>query len=104
MRGLHVQEVAVFSIKEAAWIIGNYEALSRLADDGVPIHELQMLEARERHDPAALHERTGETRSPNRYGRRASGALGGLPAVARISFLTFEGWRARPELNRRPPA
>jgi hypothetical protein len=41
------------------WHDVRHEALSRLADDGVPVHELQMLAGHARHhDDPAVHERS----------------------------------------------
>ena len=42
------------------WHDLRHEALSRLADDGVPVHELQLLAGHsERHHHSAIHEREG---------------------------------------------
>jgi len=57
------------------WHDLRHEALSRLADDGVPVHELQML---------AGH--------------------ASITTTQRYMNARVKNWRARPELNWRPPS
>ena len=56
------------------WHDLRHEALSRLADDGVPVHELQMLAGHASITTTQRYMNAPRTRSPNRCARRACGA------------------------------